>query len=107
MKRILLLIVLLFSPVLWAADTVIVDVRSDKEYREGHIDGALHKPHDRIDESISSLLPDKSQHIVLYCGSGKRAGIAKEKLEALGYTSVENAGGYKDMQQRLAEPEAP
>jgi rhodanese-related sulfurtransferase len=37
MKRILLLIALLFSPVLWAADTAIVDVRSDKEYREGHI----------------------------------------------------------------------
>lgn len=108
MKRIFLLMVLLFSPVLWAdSDPVIVDVRSDKEYQAGHIEGALHKPHDRIDESISSLLPDKSRHIVLYCGSGKRAGIAKEKLEELGYTNVENAGGYEDMRKRLAKPETP
>lgn len=109
MRKILLLIALLFSPVLWAVDdgSVIVDVRSDKEYQEGHIEGALHKPHDQIDESISSLLPDKSRHIVLYCGSGKRAGLAKEKLEELGYTNVENAGGYKDMQKRLAKPATP
>lgn len=105
MKRIFLLMVLLFSPVLWAdSDPVIVDVRSDKEYQAGHIEGALHKPHDQIDESISSLLPDKSRHIVLYCGSGRRAGIAKEKLEELGYTNVENAGGYEDMRKRLAKP---
>jgi phage shock protein E len=104
MKRILLLIALLFSPVLWAADTAIVDVRSDKEYREGHIEGALHKPHDQIDAGISSLLPDKSQHIIVYCARGGRAAKAKETLEGLGYTNVENAGGYKDMQQRLAKP---
>jgi phage shock protein E len=50
------------------------------------------------------LLPDKSQHIIVYCARGGRAAKAKETLEGLGYTNVENAGGYKDMQQRLAKP---
>lgn len=105
MKRFLLLAALLFSSGLCAdAGSVIVDVRTDKEYQEGHIEGALHKPHDQIDAGIAALLPDKSQHIVLYCGSGRRAGIAKEKLESLGYTNVENGGGYKDMQKHLAKP---
>ena len=109
MKRILLLAVLLFSPALWAADTgsVIVDVRTQEEFDSGHIEGALHKPYDQIDAGISALLPDKSQHIILYCGSGRRAGIAKEKLESMGYSNVENGGGYKDMQQRTAKPAGP
>lgn len=109
MRKILLLTFLLLSPLLGVADAepLIVDVRTDKEYQAGHIEGALHKPHDQIDAGISALLPDKSQHIIVYCGSGRRAGIAKEKLESLGYTSVENGGGYEDMQKRLTKPAAP
>jgi phage shock protein E len=105
MKRTMLLIFLLFSPVLWAAgtDAVIVDVRTPEEFASGHIDGALHKPHDQIDAGITALLPDKSQHIILYCAKGGRAGKAKATLEGLGYTNVENGGGYKDMQERLAK----
>lgn len=106
--RVLLLTVLLFSPALWAdSDPLIVDVRTEQEYQSGHIEGALHKPHDQIDAGISALLPDKSQYIIVYCGSGRRAGVAKEKLEALGYTNVENGGGYKDMQERFEKPAAP
>jgi phage shock protein E len=106
MKKILLLIALSLSPTLWAVDTgsVIVDVRTTEEYQAGHIEGALHKPHDQIDAGISALLPDKSQHIIVYCGSGRRAGLAKEKLESFGYTRVENGGGYEDMQKHLAKP---
>jgi phage shock protein E len=103
--RVLLLAVLLFSPALWAADSspLIVDVRTQEEFNSGHIDGALHKPHDQIDAGITALLPDKSQHIILYCARGGRAGKAKATLEGLGYTNVENGGGYKDMQERLAK----
>lgn len=84
--------------------TVIVDVRSEEEYQSGHIENALHQPYDSIDASIGALLPDKSQHIILYCGSGKRAGIAKETLEALGYSNVENVGGYEDLKARMEKP---
>src|SRR5690349_11827428 len=105
MKKILLLIVVLFSPVLWAgSEPVIVDVRTDQEYQAGHIEGALHKPYDEIDAGISNLLPDKTQHIIVYCAKGGRAGKAKQTLESLGYTHVENGGGYQDMQKRLAKP---
>lgn len=104
MKTVFFLLTAFLSTALWAGgQPVIVDVRSDAEYQAGHIEGALHKPYDSIDASIGGLLPDKSQHIVLYCGSGRRAGIAKEKLEALGYTHVENAGGYEDLKARLED----
>lgn len=107
MKTVLFLLTAFLSANLWAADsqTIIVDVRSDKEYQAGHIEGALHQPHDSIDAGIGELLPDKSQPIMLYCGSGKRAGLAKEKLEALGYSNVENAGGYENLKARLEKPQ--
>lgn len=102
MKIILFLLTTFLSTPLWAGDSpVIVDVRSKAEFQSGHIEGALHIPHDSIDTDISELLPDKSQPIVLYCGTGRRAGIAKDKLEALGYTHVENAGGYDDVKARM------
>jgi phage shock protein E len=102
MKKILLLIAMLCSPVLWAgSEPAIVDVRTQEEFESGHIEGALHKPHDAIDAGITALLPDKSQHIIVYCARGGRAGKAKQTLESLGYTNVENGGGYKDMQGRL------
>lgn len=105
MKKIVLLLTAFLSVCAWAGNPpVIMDVRSDEEYRAGHIEGALHLSYDSIDAGISELLPDKSQHIILYCGSGRRAGIAKETLEALGYTNVENAGGYEDLRTRLEEP---
>jgi phage shock protein E len=105
MKKILLLIAALCSPVLWAgSEPVIVDVRTQAEFDSGHIEGALHKPHDQIDAGISALLPDKSQPIIVYCARGGRAGKAKQTLESLGYTNVENGGGYGDMQKRFAKP---
>lgn len=107
MKTVLFLLAAFLSTALWAGDQpTIVDVRSDAEYQAGHIAGALHQPYDSIDAGVTDLLPDKSQHIILYCGSGRRAGIAKEKLEALGYTHVENAGGYEDLKARLEESPA-
>lgn len=102
MKTVLFLLTAFLSTSLWA-QPAIVDVRSDAEYQAGHIEGALHQPYDSIDAGIADLLPDKSQHIILYCGSGKRAGIAKETLEALGYSNVENAGGYEDLKARMME----
>jgi phage shock protein E len=38
----------------------------------------------------------------VYCRSGKRAAIAKQTLDKLGYTKVENAGGYEDLKKKLA-----
>jgi rhodanese-related sulfurtransferase len=108
MKKLLLLTALLFPPFLWAGsdNPVIVDVRTQEEFKSGHIEGALHKPYDEIDAGISALLPDKSQHIILYCTKGGRAGKAQQALESLGYTHVENGGGYQDMQKRLAKTAA-
>lgn len=82
---------------------VIIDVRSDQEFNQGHFDGALHMPYEQIDSMIGDRVQDKDTPIVVYCKSGRRAGIAADTLAELGYSDVENAGGLDDMLRQTAE----
>lgn len=74
---------------------VIVDVRREDEFSEGHIPGAINIPNETI-ESEPAALPDKSQVIYVYCRSGNRSKQAAQKLVELGYTSVIEFGGILD-----------
>jgi phage shock protein E len=75
----------------------LVDVRTDFEYREGHLPGALNIPHDQITSRLNELPSDKARPVVLYCRSGRRSGIAQKALADRGFTNVINAGGYADL----------
>ncbi|MEZ6134597.1 MAG: rhodanese-like domain-containing protein [Pirellulaceae bacterium] len=83
------------------ADTIVIDVRSESEWESGHVSQAFHIPHTEIAERISEVTTDKAAKIVLYCAVGGRAGKAKTELEKLGYTNVENGGGYDDVKDRF------
>ncbi|HZJ88838.1 MAG TPA: rhodanese-like domain-containing protein [Sphaerochaeta sp.] len=72
---------------------IIVDVRSDLEYRGGHIQGAINLPVEEIGSSMPDLLPDQEALILLYCRSGSRSGQAARKLVELGYTNIYDFGG--------------
>lgn len=85
------------------AETVLLDVRTPEEFAAGHIAGAVNIPYDQIGDRIGELAIDKDTEIGLYCGSGRRAGIAIDTLEKMGFTQLENLGGYKDL---AAEREA-
>jgi len=81
------------------SDVLIVDVRSQGEWDEGHHERAVHIPLDEVAEKIGAHADSKATKIVTYCARGGRAGKAKQELEELGYTNVENAGGLDDVQQ--------
>ena len=82
----------------------LIDVRSQKEWDdEGHLENAILIPHNEIVDRIAEVTEDKSSKLVLYCRSGGRAGRAKAALEKLGFTNVENAGGYQDLKKKAAE----
>lgn len=83
-----------------SASEIIIDVRSKAEWDSGHLEQAILIPHTEIGEKIAGVTEDKSAKIVLYCKVGGRAGLAKETLETLGYTNVENAGGFDDIKKR-------
>lgn len=79
-------------------EAVLIDNRTPGEYAQGHVEGATLIPFDGIEAGIMKLNLDKDTPIYLYCGSGRRSGIAKERLEHQGYSRVTNLGGMEDAQ---------
>ena len=80
---------------------LLIDVRTQAEWDEAHLDIATHIPLDQITDRISEVAPDKDQQIYLHCRSGGRCEVAKAQLEGLGYTSVENVGGLEDARTKF------
>lgn len=72
---------------------IILDTRTQAEYDEGHIPGAIVISHDEIEEKAEQLLPHKDQLILVYCRSGRRSKLAAEALVKLGYTNIKEFGG--------------
>ena len=75
---------------------IILDTRTQEEYDEGHIPGAIVISHDEIKQKAESVLTDKNQLILVYCRSGRRSKLAAEDLVALGYTNIKEFGGIID-----------
>jgi phage shock protein E len=106
MKKIVILMLMLLSTFIWTQNTfadenaafnpdnVLIDVRTPEEFGSGHLKNAKNIPVDKIAAEIQNTVPDKEKTIVLYCRSGKRAGIAESRLKEMGYKNVINAGGY-------------
>jgi len=65
---------------------LVVDVRTPAEFRDGHIAGAINIAHDEIANRWPSLNVPSDDEVIVYCGTGRRAGLAQQALEALGYT---------------------
>ena len=64
---------------------LLVDVRTQAEFREGHIAGAINVAHDEIAARWPALNVPRDEEFIVYCGTGRRAGLAQQALEALGY----------------------
>ena len=75
---------------------VILDVRTEEEFAEKRIAGAILIPYDEIEARAEGELTDKAQLILVYCRSGRRSKIAAETLANLGYTNVKEFGGIND-----------
>ena len=79
---------------------ILVDVRTEDEYNEEHIDGALLLPLDTInEESVSDIIDNKDSYVILYCRSGNRSHQALEKLIELGYTNVYDLGAISNWKE--------
>ena len=75
----------------------LIDVRSNQEYEEGHLDGAINISLNNIEKQIGNYVKNKTDIIILYCSSGGRSREAKRILENLGYEEVYNLKGGIDM----------
>lgn len=67
---------------------VVLDVRENNEWNEGHYPNAVHIPLTNIEKKFNSKFPNKNLKILIYCRSGMRAGKAEQILRAQGYTNI-------------------
>lgn len=87
---------------------LVIDVRTPEEVEQGTIPGALTIPHDELARLQAVVGEGRSQPVVLYCGSGRRAGIAIEALREGGYggEGLVNGGGFDALNQAVEQAEA-
>lgn len=72
---------------------LLVDVREDNEWANGHLPGAVHMGRGIIERDIEVTVPDTNTRIVLYCGGGFRSALVADNLQKMGYSDVESMDG--------------
>ena len=83
---------------------LLLDVRTPKEYGEGHLAGALNVPVDEVAARHGVLGVPHDRELVVYCKSGKRAARARDTLQSLGYTNVKLLEGSADAWRAEGRP---
>ena len=78
---------------------LLIDVRTAGEFASGHLPNAINLPLDEIETSLPRRVKDKNQVILLHCQSGMRSGVARSKLNGLGYANAFNLGSYARAEQ--------
>ena len=85
-------------------EAVFLDVRTKDEFRRGHIPGTEFLQRGLLEVAVSRKIPDKEAHIVVYCGSGVRSGLATYTLKRMGYKNAENMRGGWSAWRRAGYP---
>ena len=71
----------------------LIDVREDHEYAKDHAKGAIHVGKGIIERDIETLIPDKEEPIILYCGGGFRSALTADSVQRMGYRHVVSMDG--------------
>ena len=72
---------------------IFLDCREPKEYKMGHVPGAVNIPRGLLEFKIANKVPEKNTPIVMYCKSGGRGCLAACTLCRMGYEKVMNMDG--------------
>lgn len=87
-----------------AAGGRVIDVRTEAEFKAGHLSQATNIPLGEISGRIAGAAPDKNQPLLLHCASGTRSAAACKILQKMGYTQVVNVGSYGRARALLQNP---
>jgi phage shock protein E len=79
-----------------AGDAILIDVREESDWRQGHAKGAAHLSRGVIELEIEEQISDVTKPIICYCGGGSRSALVAESLQKMGYENVRSlAGGLR------------
>ena len=76
-----------------AQGAILLDVRSNQEYKEGHLQGAINIPDYELRNRVQKEIPKKNQSIVIYCQYVGRSRNAYNMMKNMGYTNISNLTG--------------
>ena len=83
-----------------AEQLVIVDVREQLAFEQGHIPGAINIPRGQLELRVNELLPDPTQRILVYCDYGKISTLAAATLRDIGYgRAIALDGGFQSWRE--------
>jgi rhodanese-related sulfurtransferase len=83
------------------SDLILIDVREDHEWNEGHLPQALHLGKGVIERDIEERIPNVDSNLILYCGGGYRSALAAESIKRLGYKNIQSmAGGFRSWKEQ-------
>ncbi|MCB1938482.1 MAG: rhodanese-like domain-containing protein [Rhodocyclaceae bacterium] len=85
-------------------DAVVLDVREQKEYYQGHIPNAKHIPVAAIDARLKELEPYKQTPVIVCCAVGSRSAGVMAKLKKQGFEKVFNLQGGIAAWQQAGQP---
>ena len=77
-------------------EIILLDVRTQEEFDQGHIADALLLPVDQLSAKASEVIPDLEAVYFVYCRSGSRSGAAAAMMVEMGYQNVFDLGGILD-----------
>ena len=83
----------------------ILDVRSAKEFSEGHVPGALNIPFESVAARAHELPGPRQSPMIVYCGHGPRAWMAGAALRRNGFTNVSYLEGHFSKWRSAGLPE--
>lgn len=87
-------------------DAILIDVREDNEWQNGHAKDAVHIGRGVVERDIVHEFPDRETELVLYCGGGYRSALAADNLQKMGYKNVSSMkGGWTAWQEADAPAE--
>jgi phage shock protein E len=86
------------APVAANEKVLWLDVRTPAEFAEQTVGNSINIPFDQIVGELAQLKLQKNDSIIVFCRSGRRSGIAKASLEAIGFTNITDLGGFADAQ---------
>src|SRR5580765_6739828 len=77
-------------------EAVLVDVREDLEWQNGHAAEAVHLGKGILERDIEKMFPDLNTEMIMYCGGGFRSVLTADVAQRMGYRNVTSlVGGYK------------
>ena len=77
---------------------VLMDVREDAEWANGHAAEAVHLGKGILERDLETKFPDPNTEIIMYCGGGFRSALTADAAQKMGYKNVTSLiGGYKGL----------